>query len=368
MNEKILIILESSYLLKNFLSSIKIDNKEFNDIEFLATNGSIFKYRNEKKELKAFTLNQNIENKIRYFNGNIIVATDHDQNGHLIALEIASLRNDCLRLNLNIDEIFKQSKNGLILNKEYFFNNSTSNFNLNNSLNFLAKKMLEEFETKEFYLKYGIKLSIDDRILLKILKGNINNILQKPEWLNNVKKNNKDIYLYLASTLELNKDIEKIYEDSLKEYEKGNLSYFRTNGISHNFIEITNNLMNYDIQEILDYILNIDFKKISKEEYHFLTNNIFILAKLYNIGTPATIFYIYKNVLNNKDLVLNDDIDILRRINNKEIISKNIDIKIDKFDMNKLLGIVEKIINKENKVEENINEENINEEIKNLFF
>lgn len=357
LHTKLLVVVESSYLLKNFISSIKIDLQDFNKIEFLATNGSIFKYRNEKKDLKYQTLNQNIENKIRYFNGTVIIATDQDQNGHLIALECASIRNDSMRFQLNIDDVFKESRNGKNINIKYFIENSNKQFNLNNSIEFLAQKMKEEIETKEFYMKYGVKLSIDDRILLKLLKSNINHILNKPEWLINLKKGNKDIYLYLASSIELDKDIEDIYNKSLEEYEEGNLSYLRTDGNSHNFIERIDFLNNIDLNEILDYILKLDINKIDKNEYQFFTENIFLLAKLYNVGTPSTIFYIYKNVMNNSNLEIEDDIDIYRRINSTNLIKNDINIDIENFSMDKMLKIINKILNNtddELNVEENI--------------
>lgn len=346
MKKDFLIVVESSYMLKNYLPTIKIKEEDILNIHFIATNGSIFKYRNEKGKLLTHTLNQNIESRIKNFDGEVIIATDHDQNGDLIALECVSIRNDSKRFKLNIDDVFLKSKKDLILSKQFFLENSIIEFNLDNSLDFLVKKLKEEMETKEFYIKTGVKLSIDDRILLKIMKGNINHILNRPDWVRNSKNNNKDLYLYLASAIELNKDIVEVYEKSLKESDEGNLSYLRTDGSSHNFIQDIGNLKEESLKEILDYIIDIDCNKINKSEYEFITKNIFLLAKLYNVGTPATIFYIYKNAINNIDIQFDDDIDIKRRVNSERLNIPEIKIENSDFNIQKILNIAEKILNK----------------------
>jgi hypothetical protein len=333
-NQK-LIVLESSFLLKKILKKNKIDK----NILFIATNGSLNKYKIERGNLKYKSINTNIIDKIKYFKGEVIIATDKDDNGELIALEIFSLNKNAKRLNINIDELSNKEKEFTIdiLNK---YINEIGDFD--KSINFLAKKIQEEINNKNFYEKTGLNLSVDDRILIKALKSNIKILSNLPKWIKHNKE--KDLYLYLASALDLNKDINKLYEDTIKEFEEGNISYIRTDMNSHLPITLFNN--NKELEEILNYFINIDINKINRKEFEFLSKNIFLISKLLNVGTPSTIMYIYNKVNEYKDVDFKDDIDIYRKLNNKD--------NLIKFKTNKNNINIDNLINKFNNILNNV--------------
>lgn len=103
------ILMESSILLRSIHAHVTMDKKK---VMLVGTNGFIYNYRRSPNGAVEVTLkNKDIYDKLVNYqqkleeNDEVIIATDHDQAGELIALELLSIFPNAKRYKNRVDDL-----------------------------------------------------------------------------------------------------------------------------------------------------------------------------------------------------------------------------------------------------------------------
>jgi DNA topoisomerase IA len=162
-----IIINESSYLIKILEENQKIDSK----IKFFSTKGMLFNYNIDKKNKVIIYPIINKIKQIKYIkslknqNKEIIIATDFDSVGELIALEILYLIPNAKRLQIPFDDLFYIQK----ITKKYISNNSNHLFNKKLASNYIKEKLKDLNKKENIYEKKR-------NLLAELIQNNIKTI------------------------------------------------------------------------------------------------------------------------------------------------------------------------------------------------
>lgn len=165
----IYLINESSFLLRVIQNFIRVEN-----INFTSTKGFLFDYKIDKnmnlyvmpKEDKKFIIEY--LSTLSKVSDDVVIATDHDPAGEMIALEVLYLIPNAKRLRIPFDSLLKYEKitPGLVLkNSDRLFN----------------PKMAKHFMNEK--LKNNPLMKKKRNLLGELLQNNINEIIIPNEYL-----------------------------------------------------------------------------------------------------------------------------------------------------------------------------------------
>ena len=140
----VFLIIESTFMLNIFKKNVKFQN----GIKLFSTKGHLFNYLFNKKKIEYF-LKEDKQEIVSFFReidsskNIIIIASDHDAAGELIAFEIASFfkKAKILRFSKPIEEILKEKN----ITKEYLFKYATSKINILKGIRYLEERFLSDY-------------------------------------------------------------------------------------------------------------------------------------------------------------------------------------------------------------------------------
>jgi len=142
-----------------------------------------------------------------------------------------------------------------------------------------------------------------------------------------------DLYRYMSNSREMGYSIGNSYNALLNEFERGNITYPRSDGFRHMMIQILNeDKMNRDVVNIIHHSNN-SFKKGE----NYIEGDFFMLNRVLKLSTPGSLYSDYEMVKKNRDIDENY-VDLMFGIKQAKEYKKNdIIIDVDDFDFNDML-------------------------------
>jgi hypothetical protein len=140
--------MESTY----FLNILKKNVKFNTDIKLVSTKGHLFDYSTQNKKI-IFFLKKDKKNIIEFFTSIdkkeniVIIATDQDPAGELIAVEVASFfkKAKILRFAKPVEFLLTEK----VIDKDFLFKYSYSKINILKAVRYLEEKFLSDYNNEK---------------------------------------------------------------------------------------------------------------------------------------------------------------------------------------------------------------------------
>lgn len=151
-----IIINESTYLAKIIKKKVKIEE----NIEIFSTKGFLYDYIVDNKGVTYIDKDNDVSEYLKSIkNSEIIVATDLDGAGHLIALEVISKldkSNSISRLMIPFESLLEEA----IITKDYLIRNSSKKIDSQKAINYLETRGDTNKDARLLAIKYIIENNI----------------------------------------------------------------------------------------------------------------------------------------------------------------------------------------------------------------